>query len=582
MVLLLLALPWALPVTARQAPVELPAQGSLARVEHRAMVRADPAGELDPAELINSDAGFRPWSPGLEEEAPPLWLKLSLVAPAESDGRYVLRVGRRFFESFDLYLPTADGGHEHFDAAHDRPADLRTLGLRYWAEFEIPPGQTRSLLLYVDIVQGNLRPLDLWVEDAAGFEDRRAATLLVFGLLLGLLVAMILQNLMLYLNLRQRGHLFYVLAMASLLLLLGVDTGLLQTYLLPEALLAQVNRIHLLATILTLLTIALFFLAFVNPQRHLPGLTRVIRIAIILLGALALASLVVPARHVLLPAIVLQPLQLAIQLILIVAAVRCGRRGATEGYIFLAAWTVFILSGFSRVFMSLDWLPRLTALEYLMYFGSVIEAAILALGLNWRVRQLYERHARAIEEQHKAARLANRDPLTDAWNRRFLKTYLEGLMATGPFDRAVLMLDLDDFKQTNDEYGHAAGDEVLRELVRRCRRVLRPGDVVCRLGGDEFVIVLSDHAGRSGVQVAERVIAEVTRRPFRFVGMDIPVTTSIGVVSSAPPGGTLGDVLRMADQALYRAKEAGRDRFAVFDPDGATPFRRAPGSHEAT
>ncbi len=568
--------------------IQLPTQGTIADIKSSASVRPDPERTLDPAALIRSDAGFGPYSDELERNAPPLWLKLRVAAPRDSDGQYVLRIARRFFENLDVFVPGPGGELAQHAAAFDRAVTAQTVGRQFAVDFRVPPGQTQTLLLRVETFQGSLQPLDLWIEDGGSFVVSKQTNFLVFGLIFGALIALVFHNFVLYLNLRQRGHLFYVMAMISLLLLLGIDSGLIQTYLLPDALLQHVTRLHILFSTATLITIGLFFLAFVNPQRHVPRLTRVIQVALGLLGAVFLALTLMPEAYLLAGLTALQPLQLLTQILLLWGAFVAGRRGATEGYIFLAAWAVFILSGFSRVFMSLDVVPRTDVFEYLIYFGAVVEGSILALGLTWRVRQLYQRHARAIEEQHKAARLANLDPLTDAYNRRFLQTYLDSVMpgaSSDSFDRAVLIIDLDNFKEINDEYGHAAGDMVLRELVRRCQQVLREGDVVCRLGGDEFVIVLSDQKERTGLQVARRIIETVAERSFLFEGADMRVTTSIGVVSSISPKCAVSDILRMADQALYQAKQAGRNRAVPFDPDKATPFRhgpsRAPLRHEA-
>lgn len=559
--------------------IQLPAQGVVGDLKQSATVRPDPAGELHPEALLRSDEGFEPYSPDLERNAPPLWLKLRLTAPPQSDGQYVLRVARRFFQAFEVHMPDEDGQLREFRAAYDEAVTMDTVGRQFVSGFTVPPGEIRTLLIRVDTVQDSLQPVELWIESRSTFAASKTNNFLVFGLLFGMLIALIFHNFILYLNLRQRGHLFYVLAMASVLLLLGVDSGLLQNYVLPGFLLAHVAKLYAVFNMLALVTIGLFFLSFVHPHRHAPRLTRAVHIVIGVIALIAIAASILPYDRLPLIITALQPVQLVFQILLIAGAFLSGRRGATEGYIFLAAWLVFIISGFARVFMSLDLVPRTDLFEYLIYFGSVVEASILALGLTWRVRQLYERHARAIEEQHRAARLANLDPLTDAYNRRFLQAYLDGVMpgaSADSFDRAVLILDLDHFKETNDEYGHAAGDLVLRKLVRRCRRVLREGDVICRLGGDEFVIVLSDQNDRTGLQVARRIIEEVAERPFLFEGADMPVTTSIGVVSSISPTCSVSDILRMADQALYQAKQAGRNRAVLFDPDRSTPFRRGP------
>lgn len=164
-------------------------------------------------------------------------------------------------------------------------------------------------------------------------------------------------------------------------------------------------------------------------------------------------------------------------------------------------------------------------------------------------------------------------PLTGAYNRRFLKHHLDAVVAGKPGAGSspdVVMIDLDDFKQINDTHGHVAGDEVLRELVRRCRQVLREDDVLCRLGGDEFVVVVRDSREADAIDVARRLHEKVTRAPFAVDGRAVDVSASVGVVPRldvAITGGDPVEVLRWADAALYRAKGLGRNRIAVYGRD---------------
>lgn len=568
--------------------IQLPVQGSVGDLKSSATVRFDPECTLDPEQLIRSDAGFEPYTPKLEDSAPPLWLKLRLSAPAEAEANYVLRVARRFFKEFSVYVPDQDGRLVHFGASFDEPMSMDTIGRQFVAKVDVRPGRIQTILVCVDTIQNSLRPVELWLQTEASFLASKFDSLLMLGLFFGILLALIFHNFILYLNLRQKGHLFYVLAMSSVLVFLGLDSGLLQTYWLPDGLQAHVTRLTILMSVMVFVTISLFFRSFVSPQRHTPRLAWTIQAVVVVLVVAAAIVLLIPNRYLLVTATLIQPIHLVLQFLLVIASLIAGRRGVKEGFFFLTAWLVFIISGLGRILMTMDLIPRTTFLEHLVYLGSVLEATILGLGLTWRVRQLSVRHALAIEEQHKAARLANLDPLTDAYNRRFLQTYLEGVMLEGvsnSYDRAVLILDLDNFKEINDKYGHAAGDMVLRNLVKRCQRELREGDVMCRLGGDEFVIVLSEPSDRSGLEVARRILDEVAEKPFLYEGEAMPVTTSIGVVSNISPRCAVSDILRMADQALYQAKQAGRNRAVLFDPDKATPFRqgpsRAPLRHEA-
>lgn len=130
---------------------------------------------------------------------------------------------------------------------------------------------------------------------------------------------------------------------------------------------------------------------------------------------------------------------------------------------------------------------------------------------------------------------------------------------------AVLMADIDHFKQVNDTYGHAAGDKVLAELAQRMARACRDYDIIGRYGGEEFIIVLPDSDLNGGTLIAERIRHAVASEPFSSKDEQIQVTVSIGVASESPADGRpLAELLlKAADDALYEAKRLGRNRVAV-------------------
>jgi two-component system cell cycle response regulator len=131
------------------------------------------------------------------------------------------------------------------------------------------------------------------------------------------------------------------------------------------------------------------------------------------------------------------------------------------------------------------------------------------------------------------------------------------------------MLDLDHFKQVNDTYGHAAGDEVLRELAQRVESQVRASDVAARYGGEEFVVLLPHTDVDAGKALAERIRRAVSAEPVSFDDEgEVTVTASIGIATVLPGDEddlkTVGDsLLARADVALYRAKAAGRNRVEV-------------------
>jgi diguanylate cyclase len=201
-----------------------------------------------------------------------------------------------------------------------------------------------------------------------------------------------------------------------------------------------------------------------------------------------------------------------------------------------------------------------------------------ALGATGLVVAILVRAGRAVREQSESRRvfqhLATHDSLTGLANRSALNELLEQELALGhPVN--VLFIDLDGFKLVNDSWGHAVGDELLVQVAERLRRHLPPDVVISRAGGDEFILLAPTRQhDAEGIVFADHVIAELSQQYSLSVG-DVVVTPSIGVVSSATAGERTADALvRDADTAMYRAKDAGRSRAVCYDPQMGEVVRR--------
>uniref|UniRef100_UPI003F69423B diguanylate cyclase n=1 Tax=Paractinoplanes polyasparticus TaxID=2856853 RepID=UPI003F69423B len=182
-----------------------------------------------------------------------------------------------------------------------------------------------------------------------------------------------------------------------------------------------------------------------------------------------------------------------------------------------------------------------------------------------------------------AQRLSLTDPLTGLWNYRYLRESLRReVERASRFGRmlAVLVLDLDHFKDVNDTYGHAAGDAVLGEFARRIRVGLREVDVAFRQGGEEFVVLLPETDAYGGAIVAERLGAAVRAQPVSIDGVQVPISVSIGVAVFPEHGENSLQVLAAADRALYAAKNAGRDTYRLAEPADVTKSGVSPGDHD--
>ena len=220
-----------------------------------------------------------------------------------------------------------------------------------------------------------------------------------------------------------------------------------------------------------------------------------------------------------------------------------------------------------------------------LVLGWIGLASVTRRSRNERV-VAFDRLQQEVMEKRAAEQMlihqAHHDPLTTLPNRALLLERLRDALRAEPAAVSVLLIDLDGFKQVNDTLGHPVGDQLLEMAAQRLKGCLRDGDTASRLGGDEFAVLTSsqdatdpgptgpaDPAATTAVGSALAVgkrIGEVLSGPYPLAGREVRVTASIGVRRGAP-GETAEDLLRDADIAMYAAKNTGKGRVEVFDPE---------------
>ena len=201
------------------------------------------------------------------------------------------------------------------------------------------------------------------------------------------------------------------------------------------------------------------------------------------------------------------------------------------------------------------------------HFPAEVSASAFSLDGQWyaagSVRDITEHK----QNEEALKRLANTDGLTGVLNRRrFMELARQEVARSrrygGPL--SMIMLDVDHFKAVNDSFGHEVGDEVLVSLSQVCRQVLRQVDLFGRVGGEEFMALLPETDLAAAVKVAERLRLELAQHPVSGSRPQVRVTISLGV-SRLAPDMRLSDLMRTADDAMYRAKQKGRDRVEISD-----------------
>ena len=189
--------------------------------------------------------------------------------------------------------------------------------------------------------------------------------------------------------------------------------------------------------------------------------------------------------------------------------------------------------------------------------------AILIIGLSMlKFSQIMADHERQlIQANEQMTRLANTDQLTGTYNRRFMYSILESEKCRSGDRRpyVIAILDIDNFKQINDRFGHLAGDKVLQDIVQIILGLIRTGDVVARWGGEEFLVLLPNTDLKNGIAVMERVRQTLAGKVYEKDGISFQTTLTIGLADSHG-NQPIDEIISVADERLYQGKRAGKNR----------------------
>lgn len=584
LVLLLLA-------TSATAQPALVLDGSTpARTELRAhlTVLRDPGAKLDAAAARARLPEFVPLGSGsginFGYTRDAIWMRLVLhsALPDTSDWRIELDYASLdHAELYDGRGPPQRGG--------DRvPFGERSIAHRNAVfALTLAPGETRELLLRAHSEGSLTVNPSLW--RARAFQAHSENSYAAFALYFGMLLALAGYNLLLYLVLRDRAYLYYVL------FVIGVGTGIASIYglagqyLWPNAV-DWSNRALIVSFALSGIVGPLFARDFLGTATRAPRWHRALGWGAGLHVAVLAVGLFAPLRS----GMQTMSLSTLINCVLMLGCgVYCMRRGFPGARLYVLAWSVLLLGGMLMALRNFGLLPTHFLTLHGMQIGSALEMLVLSFALADRFNQIklektqaqaqtlaaqqqllasLQQHERELEQRvaertaalavanERLREMALHDTLTGLANRAALYAHLDeawqGARDGGP-PVVLLLIDLDGFKPVNDRFGHETGDRVLVEVAARLKASSRPVDLVARYGGDEFVIVAEALDVPLQAQAfAERVLAALTTP--MATAPDARIGASIGIAVGVHGPTEIGDLLRRADGAMYAAKAAGR------------------------
>jgi diguanylate cyclase (GGDEF)-like protein len=521
------------------------------------------------------------------------WFRLSLGNSSDVALTRLLVVENPRISMVDAYIADGQGGYQVWRTGADRPFTTKAYANRNFVfPVELPARSQQVIYLRVQSSIGLLVPLQLWSPSA--FHAYERDDYMARSGYVGIAVAMILFNLMLFIALRERIYLLYVAFVLCAVSLLTIKNGMAPDWSLFGFTLNS-NVAYYSSASLALCTLMLFMRKMLQTPRISPWGDR-------LLLAMIAVYLVTPVIYGLaLPQVarVAIVFNLLTALAMIAVALACALKRQRGAYFFLAAFGLLILGGASTTLRAMGILPTNVFTVDGLQLGSSLEMLLLAFALADRINvirqekmraqaQLLQAQAQLVEtlqrserelEQRVQARtqelqvlnqrletLSVTDALTGIGNRRQFDAVLaqqwrQAQRTATPL--ALAIMDVDWFKAYNDLYGHPAGDACLRQIAQTLEATLgRSTDFVARYGGEEFVFLAPGTELAGALQRAEKLIEAMHALRLPHSGSPYGrVTLSIGVAAmAATPAGEPEQLLQRADAALYRAKQQGRNR----------------------
>lgn len=548
----------------------------------------DPGGELSFDQVRAGTGLFRLAAAGdLHQGYTPdvYWMRVDVESRSSQRLDRMLEFTYAYLDDIRLYRVNADGTVEQMRSGRTlTPADRVVAHRKPVFPLSFDAGERATLYLRVTThasmtLNARLAPTIEFYEDS----DQAYVWLALY---FGMLVALGTYNFLLFLGTRHRTFLLYSLFVFSFGIAASSMNGLGPLLLWPGLVGEWGNRILPTGYTLAATLAVMFARSFLDMRRIAPRWDRVLSVMVICWWGATLITLVVPVQGALK---IMSAMGVMTTVFLIASGVAGVRHRIPAARIYLLAWLLLLVGTALLSVRNLGWIPSNFLTVYSLQIGSAIEMLLLSFGLAARFNELkrqkelaqrqlvlaLQRQERELEHrvalrtselEAAKAQLERRvveDPLTGLYNRYGLMTHLEKALQRAQRRHeplAVILIDLDGFKPVNDQYGHEAGDILLQEIARRLQQEARDSDCVARLGGDEFVVVTENIASEASVlEIGQRFREAITRPVALASGDAVRVGASVGICTGRGGDQQGQDLIRRADEAMYRVKKANKN-----------------------
>ena len=592
-------------------PIRLLASTERRQVAQALLALEDPTQQLQIEDIVHpvNKARFQPAVPdksigevNYSFSKSAWWFALPVFLDQDAANRWLLEIGYSSIDCVEVFTRRADGTFEKqmagdIKAFSERPYPHRNLVF----PVTLITGENQTIYLRVTTEGTVTLPVTLWAPEALASEDRVSYT--VLSLYYGMLLALGLYNLLLFLSTRDPTFIAYVAFTVSMAIGQLSMNGFGNQFLWGEY--PRWGDFALpVGMSLTGLSGAIFMRLFLSTRKTSPLHDRLILLCLVAFLLACLLPLFLTYRPV---AIIVSIFGVLFSLIAVFTGVHSVRGGHPGGGYFLLSWFALLMGVLVQGLRVFGLVPTTTVTLYSMQIGSALELLLLSFAMADRINTLRREKTQSdaaalhankmlletlrkseqdlehrvaertqaletansllLEKEHELRRLALQDPLTGLSNRMFLNDRIERAItrARRSGDSIALMLiDLDNFKPINDTYGHAVGDEMLVTIANRINEIVRESDTVSRLGGDEFVILLEDLRETGSMEfILGKLMAAITEPMVFGEGRRVTVSASIGVALAPRDADHATELLARADMEMYKAKAGGRNRYSI-------------------
>lgn len=473
------------------------------------------------------------------------WAKFTLENNGSREKEIILRQAYPLIDYIDLWEDTQGEWRHH--ATGDRRA-FNTRNITYHDflfTFTLEP--KRIYTFYMRYQSEGAMDIALSASSTVELIQNVGVEQFAYGVYYGGFLVLVIYNFFIFVVVRDKAFLHYLMYILCFGLYMSANDGFFFQFFMPDAPNA--------ANLCTLILLGLSLLFAVQFSRHILTIAQFSRklniaslSAIAILGTVTLSSFILPYATII---VIQSVLTIVVMPLIFTMGIARLCSGYPPARYFMLAWTTFIVGIMIYMVKVFGYLPRTFFTENIFQIGSLIEMVLLSLALSSRVNELKKQ--------------SHTDALTEIPNRRrFDEFLLQEFRRTQRNQQALslLMIDIDHFKKFNDEYGHSQGDRVLQNVASQLRSLIRKPMMPFRFGGEEFAVILPRTDQKNARIIAERLRQHISsKRIGRY-----QITVSIGLASQEGKKFThQNQLLNAADEALYAAKDAGRNCVVNFD-----------------